>query len=125
VSEPTSTGPETPASQQSQPTGLLLNDRDAELIYSNLVGVRLTPDELILDFAFDALPYIPGKREVRVSHRVALTLPTAKRFFNTLAMALQRHEARYGVIDPEPGRRAAGPATNLFGAPLQPEGGTK
>jgi hypothetical protein len=102
----------------------MLNDRDAELIYSNLVGVRMTPDELILDFAFNALPYLPGKHEVRVSHRVVLTLAVAKRFFGTLAMAVQRHEARYGMIDAEPGRRTA-PATNLFGAPLQPEGERK
>lgn len=125
MSEPATGGQEQPAPQQ-QPHApeIMLNDRNAQVVYANLVGVRFNPEELILDFAFNPSVLVPGRKEVAVTHRVVLSLVNGKRFLNTLAMALQRHEARFGAIETEPNRRG-GPATNLFGAPLPPEGGAK
>ena len=40
---------------------IVLNDRDAHSAYSNFARVTATPEEVIIDFALNPNPFVPGQ----------------------------------------------------------------
>jgi len=61
--------------------------------------VSSTPEELILDLGLNPTPYVTGKTNERVTLRIILNHYTAKRLWNALSTALQRHEQAFGVLE--------------------------
>ena len=73
--------------------------------YANFCRVSSTPEELILDLGLNANPYSGGEVTIRVSQRIILNHYTAKRLANALALALQRHEQAFGVLETDVRKR--------------------
>lgn len=64
--------------------------------YSNLVVISSSRSEFVIDFA----SFLPGYNGPRVSNRIIMTTVTAKRLFNALFDNISKHEAQFGLIDP-------------------------
>lgn len=105
---------EPPTAPQQERPPLVIDDSRAALCYANFCRVTGTPEELILDFALNANP-IGLPERVEVKQRLIVNFFTAKRMVDALSMAVQRHEAAFGVLETDVqkrvvGRRAARPA---------------
>ena len=102
-----------PAGQQQE---LVVDDAEANAGYANFCRVSSTPEELILDLGLNPTPYATGKVDVKVTQRIILNHYTAKRLWQALSMALQRHEQAFGVLEIDVRKRVRtppvdGPAT--------------
>ena len=95
--------------EQQLQSEVVLNEKDAHAAYSNFARVTATPEEVIIDFALNPNPFMPGKQEVNVTQRLIMNFYTAKRLLSALAMTLQRHEGTFGVIELDVRRRANTP----------------
>lgn len=78
---------------------LVVDDSQAHAGYANFCRVSSTPEELILDLGLNPTPYATGKVDVKVNQRIILNHFTAKRLWQALSMALQRHEQAFGVLE--------------------------
>ncbi|RMG37738.1 MAG: DUF3467 domain-containing protein [Planctomycetota bacterium] len=100
-----------PAAAQPQPGAvtqtLKVDDSDVVAGYANFCRVQSTPEELILDLGLNPNPFQPGEVTVKVSQRIIMNHYTAKRLLHALSMALQRHEAAFGVLETDVRRRVA------------------
>ncbi|MBL8817163.1 MAG: DUF3467 domain-containing protein [Planctomyces sp.] len=94
-------GPE--AQQQFQE--VVVDDSHANAGYANFCRVSSTPEELILDLGLNPTPYATGKVDVKVNQRIILNHFTAKRLWQALSMALQRHEQAFGVLETDVRKR--------------------
>jgi hypothetical protein len=74
-------------------------------LYANFVRVNPSPEELVLDFGLN--PNLPGGpvTPVKISQRLVLNYYTAKRLWGGLAIALQRHEQTFGVLETDVNKR--------------------
>jgi hypothetical protein len=107
VADPTPRTEEAPQpAQPAQQAEVVLNDKDAHAAYSNFARVTATPEEVIIDFGLNPNPFLPGRQEVNVNHRLIMNFYTAKRLCSALLMTLQRHEATFGAIELDVRRRA-------------------
>ena len=88
-------------SASSPPTRaeVLLDDHAAAAIYANLCRVSSTPEEVVIDLAFDASPLATGARRVAVNQRVILSHFAAKRLAVLLSATVQHHERAFGVLE--------------------------
>ena len=78
--------------------------------YANFFRVAGTFEELLLDFGFHTGLTVGTQTEpARVTHRMVMTFPTAKRLFGALQAALQRHEQTFGPIETDPQKRVRRP----------------
>jgi Protein of unknown function (DUF3467) len=84
---------------------IVLNEKDANVAYSNFARVTATAEEVILDFCLNPNPFQAGRQELRVEQRLILNFYTAKRLFHALSMTLQRHEGTFGSIELDVRRR--------------------
>lgn len=97
-----------PQGQPRQQVRLDMSQMDT--VYANFFAVSGTADEVVLHVG-TSLP-IPNVKEpvVRVSHRLALLPPNAKRLMLLLQQMVKAHEDRFGPIElPPPPRRPEGP----------------
>jgi hypothetical protein len=105
------TTPETaPAAQANQTPEqqmrLTVNTANMTTSYSNFFRVTATFEELVMDFGLHSgLMTQSGPEAVKITQRLVLSFPTAKRLLTALQMALGRHEQVFGVIETEPQRR--------------------
>jgi hypothetical protein len=106
MAESTPKPTEQPAQQQQQQAEVNLNDKNAHAAYSNFARVTATPEEVIIDFALNPNPFLSGKQEIDVNHRLIMNFYTAKRLCSALLMTLQRHEQTFGAIELDVRRRA-------------------
>ncbi|MGQ0635936.1 MAG: DUF3467 domain-containing protein [Planctomycetaceae bacterium] len=88
--------------QAIQPT---IEPETLEPIYTNFARVTGSPEELILDFGLNTQPIGNPNLPVKVSQRLVMNYYTAKRLFMTLGVSLQRHEATFGVLETDIGKR--------------------
>jgi hypothetical protein len=93
-----------PAGTQQQ-SEIVINDKSAHLAYSNFARVTATPEEVIIDFALNPNPFMQGKQELTVAHRLILNCYTAKRLMMALTQTLERHEQTYGAVELNLNRR--------------------
>jgi hypothetical protein len=92
-----------PAEQQMR---LSVSTAGMETSYSNFFRVTATFEELVMDFGLHSgLMTQSGPESVKLTDRIVLSFPTAKRLHTALQMALGRHEQVFGVIETEPQRR--------------------
>ena len=88
--------------------------RQAQASYANFCRVSYTPDELILDFALSTDMVTGNSQNLVALQRVTLGHYTGKRLLEALQMAVDRHEAVFGVVETAIERRvlAALPKTS-------------
>lgn len=77
--------------------------------YANFVRVTGTPEELVLDFGLSTQVAPTSTEPVSLTHRLVLNFYTAKRLLGALHMAVQQHEAHFGVLETDVQKRAKTP----------------
>ena len=103
--------------EDSQPQGpgpqqrVRLDHSQMKTIYANFFALAGAPDEITMYMG--ANTPMPGMKEpsVKVSHRIILLPPNAKRLMLALQQTVKAHEDRFGPIElPPPQRPPKGPA---------------
>jgi hypothetical protein len=73
--------------------------------YANFCRVMGTPEELIVDFGLNPQPMGAPTHPIAVTQRIVVNYFTAKRLLAALQMAVQRHEAVFGVLETDVQKR--------------------
>ncbi len=95
-------GEEGPKPMDVQPQQVSLDAAGMETVYANFFALAGTPDELVVYLgAHSPLPNAP-QPVVKVSHRVMLLPPNAKRLMLAMQHAVKAHEDRFGPIELPP-----------------------
>ncbi|MHB1037264.1 MAG: DUF3467 domain-containing protein [Pirellulales bacterium] len=92
-----------PAQPERQP--VQIDDSKAVTSYSNFCRVTGTPEELIVDFGLTSQPFGVPTEPLHITQRIIVNFFTAKRLLAALSMAVQRHEAAFGVLEVDVQRR--------------------
>lgn len=71
-----------------------MGDKEAEGIYSNMVRIGHTPNEILLDFA----RVMPGLNKAKVLVRIIMTPMHAKTLKMALTDNIERYEKQFGEI---------------------------
>jgi hypothetical protein len=79
---------------QQQRMNIEIGEKEAEGIYSNMVMVAHSPNEIILDFA----RFMPGAPKAKVQSRIIMTPAHAKMLYKTLEENLKKFEKQFGEI---------------------------
>ena len=96
----------TPQPQQAQ---VSVDDSDVSSCYANFCRVTGSPEELIIDFGLNSQPVGIPKDPIKISQRLIVNFYTAKRLLGALSMAVQRHEAAFGVLETDIQKRLQPP----------------
>lgn len=94
--------------QAAQPQRIEVDDSKAISSYANFCRVTGTPEELIIDFGLNPQPFGTPSHPVAISQRIVTNYYTAKRMVHALQLTLQRHEAAFGVLEPDVQKRVVG-----------------
>ena len=73
--------------------------------YANFCRVTGTPEELIVDFGLNKQVGGTSPETIQLTQRIIVNFFTAKRLAAALVMAVQRHEAAFGVLETDVQRR--------------------
>ncbi len=92
--------PARPAPQQVE-----IDDSHVISCYANFCRVTGSPEELIIDFGLNNQPMGVPKEPIKIQQRLIVNFFTAKRLLGALSMAVQRHEAAFGVLETDIQRR--------------------
>lgn len=99
----------TPAAQGDQNVQLLVDDRELRTCYSNGYFINQTAEEVVLDFGFNLpRPAQQGQQAqvlFKLTDRVILSYPNAKRLAGSLLQLVKRYEQQFGEIPTQPGAR--------------------
>jgi hypothetical protein len=102
----TSSGAMVPVPPQPQPVRLEILTQGMSTSYANFFRVAGTFEELLLDFGFHTGLAVGSTTEpARITHRMVMSFPTAKRLLGALQAALQRHEQTFGPVETDPQKR--------------------
>ena len=102
-----SSGAVVPVPPQPQSVRLEISTQGMNATYANFFRVAGTFEEMLLDFGFHTGLVVGGNVEAaKISQRVIMTFPTAKRLLGALQAAVQRHEQAFGPIETDPQKRA-------------------
>ena len=97
-----------PRPADAQPAGRpLMEPADLQANYANFCRVASTPEELVLDFGLNPQPVGASQLPVRISQRLVVNFYTAKRMWQALGIAIQRHEQAFGPVETDIQKRAA------------------
>ena len=94
--------PPTPASRRS---GMDVTDAKCIASYANFCRVTGTPEELIVDFGLNKNMNPEPGEAIEIAQRIIVNFFTAKRLLMALHMAVQRHEAAFGVLETDVQKR--------------------
>ena len=83
--------------------------KDPSAVYSNLVMITHTANEVIFDF----IQVLPSDDRARVQKRVMMTPTHSKLFLKALEENIAKYEAKHGELKPPPRQTLA---DQLFGA---------
>ena len=86
-------------------TGVEVNDAKCVASYANFCRVTGTPEELIVDFGLNKQVGPDVADPIEISQRLIVNFFTAKRLMAALHMAVQRHEAAFGVLETDVQKR--------------------
>ena len=86
-----------------------VDDSKTMALYANFCRLSGTPEELLMDFGLSPEPRGTTTRPVVVTQRVVTGWQTAKRLLHVLQMTVKRHEAAFGVLETDVGKRARRP----------------
>lgn len=91
--------------QPQQPQQIRLDTAHMETIYANFFALAGSSDEIVLYLGANSpLPNVP-QPAIKVSHRLMMFPPNAKRLTLALQQAVKAHEDRFGPIELPPPRR--------------------
>ncbi|HYW78073.1 MAG TPA: DUF3467 domain-containing protein [Thermoguttaceae bacterium] len=76
--------------------------------YSNFCRVTGTPEELLIDFGLNPQPFGRPTHPIPINQRIVTNLYTAKRLLYVLQLAVQRHEATFGMLETDVQKRVRG-----------------
>ncbi|QDV28649.1 hypothetical protein Spb1_05130 [Planctopirus ephydatiae] len=79
---------------------------DLKPLYSNFARVAGTPEEVVVDFGLDPMPFSNTARQIKISERVVMNYYTAKRLWAALGASLQRFEQAFGPLEIDVSKRA-------------------
>jgi len=85
--------------------GIEVNDAKCLASYANFCRVTGTPEELIVDFGLNKQVGPDVADPIEISQRLIVNFFTAKRLMAALHMAVQRHEAAFGVLETDVQKR--------------------
>ena len=108
MSQPRTTEPTVPDVDNPPgppPAKLESDDSKSIACYANFCRITGTTEEMIIDFGFTPQPTNPPLDPIDVTQRVVMNLYTAKRLLQVLQMAVQRHEAAFGVLETDVRKR--------------------
>ncbi|HEY1683210.1 MAG TPA: DUF3467 domain-containing protein [Tepidisphaeraceae bacterium] len=100
---------ETPA--QPQGVQVFLDERELKTVYSNAYRMHTAAEEVVLDIGFNMPNPNPqnqgGGAQVlfKVSERIIMSYPAAKRLSASLMQLIKRYEQQFGEIPVQPGQR--------------------
>jgi hypothetical protein len=99
-----------PGSEQVQ---LMLDERDLRTNFTNAYRIHTTAEEVVLDFGFNMANPNPqtGAQQLlfRVTDRIIMSYPNAKRLAASLGQLVRSYEQRFGEIPMQPAQpRGAG-----------------
>jgi hypothetical protein len=107
--EPTQTATDAPQSPTAPApigrNGIEVNDAKCVASYANFCRVTGTPEELIVDFGLNKQVGPDVADPIEISQRLIVNFFTAKRLMAALHMAVQRHEAAFGVLETDVQKR--------------------
>ncbi len=86
-------------------TGIEVSDAKCVASYANFCRVTGTPEELIVDFGLNKQVGPDVADPIEISQRLIVNFFTAKRLMAALHMAVQRHEAAFGVLETDVQKR--------------------
>ena len=105
-----SSGAVVPVPPQPPPVRLEIATQGMATTYANFFRVAGTFEELLLDFGFHTGLVVGNATEpARITHRMVMTFPTAKRLLGALQAAIQRHEQTFGPVETDPQKRVRRP----------------
>lgn len=97
------------AGADQQNVQLVVDDRELRTCYSNGYFINQTAEEVVLDFGFNLpRPAQPGQQPqvlFKLTDRVILSYPNAKRLAGSLLQLVKRYEQQFGEIPTQPGAR--------------------
>ena len=73
--------------------------------YANFCRVTGTPEELIVDFGLNKQVAGTSPETIQLTQRIIVNFFTAKRLAAALAMAVNRHEQAFGLLETDVQRR--------------------
>lgn len=79
---------------KQQQVNIEIGEKEAEGIYSNLVLIAHSPNEMVFDFA----RIMPGAPKTRVQARIIMTPAHAKMLMKTLEENIKKYEKQFGEI---------------------------
>ena len=99
-SEPAVPNAENPAIQ-------LISTKDTQTTYSNFCRGALTPEEIVLDFGFNANAFGVKvlEEDIQIQNRIILSTSAAKRLLFQLNELVRRHEQNFGEVEMDFRRR--------------------
>jgi hypothetical protein len=101
-----STAPAAVTGKPAAPPTIRVDDSHLVASYANFCRITGTPEELIIDFGLNPHPFTSSPDAIIVSQRISTNYFTAKRMLHALQLTLERHEAAFGVVEPDVARRA-------------------
>ena len=97
-----------PPANAEQHVQLVVDDRDLKTTYTNGYLINQTAEEVVIDFGFNMpRPNQGGQPQVlfKLTDRVVLSYPNAKRLAGSLLQLIKRYEQQFGEIPTQPGAR--------------------
>jgi hypothetical protein len=95
-----------PASPQPQRAEVEIDDSNPTVDYANFCRLLGTPEELLIDFGLNSQAVHISPHSVVISQRIVTGWYTAKRLLHVLQQTVKRHEATFGAIELDAGKRA-------------------
>jgi len=95
--------PQTP--RAPEPMQVPVDETHIVAHYANFCRVTGTPEELIVDFGLNKQVAGTTPEPIQLTQRIIVNFFTAKRLAAALAMAVNRHEQAFGVLETDVQRR--------------------
>lgn len=92
-----------PAPRPAAPVSI--DDSSAVACYANYCRLSGTPEEVVFNFGLNQRQTQTSGQAVAVMPRVVTGWYTAKRLLRALPAAVERHEATFGVLEPDVQKR--------------------
>ena len=103
---PKSPRPSPPPAQSPQ-TRVEMSATGLNSSYANFFRFNGTYEELLVDFGiFTGLLTTTGPEPIKLTQRIILSFPTAKRLLAGLQLAIAKHELQFGPIEVDPQKRS-------------------
>ena len=92
-----------PAPRPAAPVSI--DDSSAVACYANFCRLSGNPEEVVIDFGLNQQHTQTSGQAVAVTQRVVTGWYTTKRLLHALQAAVERHEATFGVLEPDVQKR--------------------